>query len=580
MKKKNKTELWLFRILLVVFPLLHLGIGMDLMDTGYSLANFEAFPDFNKTWMISTILSQVVGKCLTFLPFGNTMIGVQFYCMLILGGVALLFFEVLRKEFDYRAVLVGELIALCMCWSPKFILYQYLTYYLFSGAALLLVKGLLSEKKRLMYISGLILGASLLVRFPNIVESGLIVLVFYYAILKKIPFKKLLIWFGVCLGGYATVALTGILVIELCFGFGSYSAMIQGLFGMTEEAVSYTPLAMVMAPVKDYLAYAKYFACFVAGTIAGYAVYVFLKKEWMKKAFVAVFVAGFILILFFLRGRGIWNLQFSEYVSVYPWCMFLVYFAIMFAVFEIVWAKCEVSRKLFAMMILCILFITPIGSNNGMYSIFNNLFLVAPYVAGSMLCYGNRVVDKEKKIGKHIRLDFKPALLMCFLISCIIMIQCVCFGVLFNFRSEITVSRDVDFVQNNKRLRGMRGTPEMVEAVEELTVFMQEEELMGKEGLFYGQVPTLSYALDMPCAISHTWPELPSYPTVDLEAELADIASLPVMIYEAGYYERMFAEDAYEGLPKKEQLVVSFAKERGYEEIYRNQKFVVLTAEE
>ena len=153
MEKKKNVLNWIYRLLLLGFPMLHLNIGVDVADIGYNLANFEAFPHFNETWMLSTLLAQVVGKGMTFLPFGHTMMGMHFYCLLLLGGFAVLMFELLRKDFKPWMVFAGELLALCLCWSPKYILYQYMTYYLFCLAAVILVKGLVSGRDKLLFIS-------------------------------------------------------------------------------------------------------------------------------------------------------------------------------------------------------------------------------------------------------------------------------------------------------------------------------------------------------------------------------------------------------------------------------------------
>ena len=96
MEKQKKVWNWIYRIILLGFPMLHLTLGVDIADIGYNLANFEAFPHFNETWMLSTLLAHLVGKLMTFLPFGHTMMGVHFYCLLLLGGFAVLIFELLN----------------------------------------------------------------------------------------------------------------------------------------------------------------------------------------------------------------------------------------------------------------------------------------------------------------------------------------------------------------------------------------------------------------------------------------------------------------------------------------------------
>ena len=107
MEKKQTLSNWIFRIILLVFPLLHVNTGVDVADMGYNLTNFQAFPNMDSTWMISTLFANVLGKVLTFLPFGDTMLGMSVYCLLILGLAAVGFFELLRKDFKPWAVFAG-----------------------------------------------------------------------------------------------------------------------------------------------------------------------------------------------------------------------------------------------------------------------------------------------------------------------------------------------------------------------------------------------------------------------------------------------------------------------------------------
>lgn len=579
MEKKTNLTNWFWRVILLAFPMLHLTLGVDIADIGYNLANFEAFPHFNETWMLSTLLAHLVGKLMTFLPFGNTMMGVHFYCLLLLGGFAVLIFELLRKDMSPRAVFAGELLALCLCWSPKYILYQYLTYYLFCIAALLLVKGLAQGKNRLLFISGMVLGANLFVRFPNIVETLLIVLVLYAAILKKTAVKDVMIQIVYCMSGFFIVSCTGILLIEFVWGFGSYAGMIEGLFFMTEEATSYSPVSMVRDTLLVYAEYLKWIACLAAGTVAGYVVWVFLNKKWMKIAFFVVFCMGFGLILLFFRSRGIWTFQFNEYVSVYPWMMFLLIFTILFALGEIIGKGIPVERRIVALMILCVIAITPLGSNNNVYSNFNNLFLVAPYLFGCLLTYFPKWKEKVWKPVKAVHIDAYPVMLMIVLVLCVTMFQGICFGVQFAFRDEGLLFAEHVTITENEKLQGMKTNAETAATLESLTAFMKENGYYGNEALFFGHIPMVSYACEMPCAVSHTWPSLASYPTSQYREELAAVEGKPVVVYEATYYGDLLQKDASEVSSVKESLLMEFMRERNYYEVYRNEKYVVCVAQ-
>ena len=86
------------------------------------------------------------------------------YCTLLLSILSVVFFVVLKKDFSKYAVFCGLVIAISFSWAPKVTLYQYLSYYLFNAAALMLLWGLRKENRRLLFGAGVVLGINLFVR--------------------------------------------------------------------------------------------------------------------------------------------------------------------------------------------------------------------------------------------------------------------------------------------------------------------------------------------------------------------------------------------------------------------------------
>jgi hypothetical protein len=72
----------------------------------------------------------------------------------------------------------------------------------------------------------------------------------------------------------------------------------------------------------------------------------------------------------------------------------------------------------------------------------------------------------------------------------------------------------------------MHTNKERAETIEKLTEYVTNEGLAkNAEAVYYGNLPGLEYILGMPCAISHTWPDLGSYSDKTFEKELNDIAT-------------------------------------------------------
>ncbi|MDE7275680.1 MAG: acyltransferase [Lachnospiraceae bacterium] len=67
-KYRNSIENGLFIILLAFYPLIKINQGLDVVDTSYSLTNFQYFPTAEGTWMVATYLANAAGYFLMQLP--------------------------------------------------------------------------------------------------------------------------------------------------------------------------------------------------------------------------------------------------------------------------------------------------------------------------------------------------------------------------------------------------------------------------------------------------------------------------------------------------------------------------------
>ena len=113
------------------------------------------------------------------LPGAATLRGANIYTGFILGIIGLTVYLVLKKEYDARYIFLGEFIALCFCWIPTGILYNYLSYFFMIIGALLLYKGIMKDSGRYYFLAGLVLGINVFVRIPNIMQMALILALWF-----------------------------------------------------------------------------------------------------------------------------------------------------------------------------------------------------------------------------------------------------------------------------------------------------------------------------------------------------------------------------------------------------------------
>ena len=222
---------------------------------------------------------------------------------------------------------------------------------------------------------------------------------------------------------------------------------------------------------------------------------------------------------------------------------------------------------------LITILITPIGSNNGLYPVLNNMFIVFP--VSIQLIY-----DYSKKEISLIRGRLKGDMFFGSIGACIVMMIISCLGTgmfcLFN-------DRDADYwVEGNPVLAGMNTNENMVRDLTELSVYYREITDSGDKGLLlYGNIPALMYYLDGKPVISSSWPDLDSYNSMKFENEINSMTNHPVIMIGQGsllYEMDDLTAEAPEDLSEKEKILLEYIKNNEYTLDYVNRIAKVYTS--
>ena len=235
-KISRPIEQLVFPIILLIWPLIKSAQGIDVTDSTYSLGNYLFADRLDSVWVLSTYLSNLFGALLVRLPGGATLLGANIYTGLIISATALMCYYALRKDFSAPVMFIGEFLAISFCWIPSSILYNYMTYLLFNGAALLLYYAIKFRKTALFYMAGLVLGLNSFVRIPNIAEVGLI-LVVWIALpialrdVRSGDRKRSASAIGAtgnCIVGYIIGMVIPVVLIDALYGVYSLNRLISG----------------------------------------------------------------------------------------------------------------------------------------------------------------------------------------------------------------------------------------------------------------------------------------------------------------------------------------------------------------
>lgn len=609
----------LFIVILAFYPLRHVQWGLDLMDTGYNYANhlYMGTEHMDPMWLFSTWLSNVAGHLLTKLPNGGTLVGMNIYTGLLVSLLALAGYWFCTKTLQIRPwiAFLGEMTAISLCWCPTALLYNYLTYVLFLGCFVLLYFGLTKDKKEYLIGAGVCLGINVLVRFSNLPEAAMILAVWVFdflcareekqggAVRQEGFWRKTLRHTGWCLLGYLAALAVLFGYVHIRYGMVEYVEGISRLFAMTDMATDYRASSMVVNMLHDYTENLYWVirmcvflgAGMVLSTLAGFAKgkvsVVFQRGARAASIILAAAMAGW---LYYRDAEGLrvpfCTLDFYDYSSMHrPGILFLM-LTLFIAVVRILHPRSRKEDRLVGSMLILVIFVTAIGSNNRTFSSMNNLFIAAPYTLEA--CWSFLKACKDKRIACVTVSAFPiKCVLSAFLLLCCF--QFAGFGLKFAF-AEAAGIRDISAgVENNEVLKNVKMSKEKAEWMSSISAWVNENGLQGREVILYGtplarSIPSLSYYLQMPSAFN-PWINLTSYSYEALEEDMRELnGKTPVIIlenvaalYEEGGEEALAEAGVSSGIIEmvesdaKYQMILNFMRQNEYVQTFRNEKFAL-----
>ena len=582
----------LFPLVLLLFPLIKANQGVDLTDTGYSLGNYRFFGQTGGVWILLTFLSNVAGFVMTRLPMGGTMLGMKFYSSLLVGLMGVLGYRFFKTKMPGWLAFAGEMAAIGFCWCPPVILYNYLTYLLFLLGAVLLFRGLAGNRPGCLILAGASLGLNAFARFPgNVLEAGLIVAVWFYGSLKKKPAKQIAGETGLCMAGYFVSFLVMFAAISGLYGMNAFGDMIFGVLGMAGSASDYTLGEMVLAIADAYFHGFQWLLYMLLCILPGIPFLLIRQDRFLKIRKVVYCLC--IPVLFFVLGKwGMYNFRYYQKESALQWGAVFLLVSLGIFVWMLFTRMLDDEWRLIGCMGLVIMLVTPLGSNNHIWPVLNNLFFIAPVIFWMVYRFtrwGRGYLDTTRKVPLFPVKAMMSGILTGFFI------QAIGIGIGYVFLDGEMGEPRIYKVAANSVLEGMMTSEMNSETLEEISRFMTENKAAYEDKglILYGNIPGLAYYLDKAPAIYTAWADLNTNPLARLEAELGELTTAlqegegdkPLVIltpklaaYLSGSQEAMdwWGTDGAEcRQDKKLGAIEAFINANGYRQVFVNEAFVV-----
>ena len=567
-KFQRPLETYLFPMILFILPFIGVNQGVDVTDTTYSLGNFQYQDILDPMWMLATYIPNVVGHFMLMLPGAGTMLGMNIYATLPICVVTLVAYYMIQRWMPGWMIFIGEVIAICLCWCPRVILYNYLTYVFFTFGAIALLYAVTAWKNQSVkyLVAGFFLGLNVMVRFPNLAEAALIMVVWFYGYLSKKQVKVVVRETFICIAGYIIGIAVPLIAIIAGYGLDGYISSIQSLFGMTESASDYTMAGMIISIIKAYMSSIQKMLIMIPCVAAGVLMFM-LKPEkyvWIKKI---LYVFGLLILIRFYFAEGVFTRNYYYYDSMFEVAQMFVIFTIIMAVLGIAGVlNGSIEERVISLAVLIVILITPLGSNNYTFPVINNLFIVAPYG----LWLFRRTIQRFGE--KEINFPWQAMITM---VIVVLVVQGNLFHINYSFVDGADGTVRDSKVSNIAKVSSMTTTADNAKALTELYEYLSEENLLDSKTILFGKnAPGLAYIMDLEPALFSLWPDLDSNTIEKFEESLMDsMSDVPVVIISPDIDGEVSGEE-------KLEMLVDYMNARHYEKVYENDRYEVYVSPE
>ena len=563
-KYQSPLERYFFPVVLLLYPLIGVNQGLDISDTMYSLTNYEFIETLNPMWLFSTYLSNVFGAAIMHLPGAGTMLGFSIYCSFVTSIIALVSYYFLKGFMPGWMIFIGEFIAESICFSPRVILYNYLTYLFFTLGTVFLLLGIFAWKRQNLYlfVAGVCLGLNVMVRFPNIVETALILVLWFYGFITKDKLQEILKKTGVCILGFVAGFAVPFIFTVVKYGPSAYVSGIMGLFGMTEGASDYSSGGMIGLILEAYMTSLSNMAIMVPCVAAGIIMFLLIPEKYVMVKKI-LFICGLLVLTKYYFATGVFTRNYYYYDSMFQAAMMFIIFGIILALIgSLGILNGSRQEQTLAFTALLLILVTPIGSNNYTFPILNNLFIIGPIV----LWLFRRMMQRAGE--GHFNFAWEA---MFTFVLIVLFIQGALFHLGYSFMDGADGTPRDSYV-NIKKAEHMVTTDYNAQSLEELSEVLRSNDLCDTKVILFGGIPGISYLFDLYPAIDTTWPDLDSYSVDNFDSQLMELSvsdePTPTIIIGKDMAE-------YANIGMKYDILLDYIVNHDYNKVFEGDRFIV-----
>ena len=475
--------------------------GLDFTDMGYWLTSYQQFYTHPDMVVAICWLSSFIGHW-TGIALGQDVVAYKLGYVIVVTMSAIIAYRLLAYQLGQSRMLAAMVLLTVFFtrgYAGNWIGYNELTGLFYLAGAALLFLGIVGNQKLLIVLAGIILGANVFVRLPNLLGITLISAIWLHAWAYRWPLRNTLVWSTFFLGGFTLgVALIWCLIIL----HGHEAIYFQGIQALFDLAVTpkshHSGSGLLNVFINDHKkAFIK--ALLIIGMGAWLANWASKQKTLLMSC---IILTSAILLVYIFYIKDNWR-----------WCIpGICYIVLLSLVFLKV--KKDTPLALLAFIAGMILVLVPLGSNVGISNSAFGMWLALPLTLiwlwrsdDLSLPLWFKISNKKLKPNNNFLITARG-----FRVFTITIIIALLFHSLIgawkhtylDSKNRFTMTHPI----SHPLLAGTYTTSERAKVVTELLDAMSNYTKPGDEVLAYNVIPTVHFLTETHPWLGNSWPDV------------------------------------------------------------------------
>ena len=567
----NKNIQNLLLVFLLLYPWYFVISGIDMTDAGYWLTYYKNFFDNPESVIrgFPVWLTLVIGASANKLLGDLGLFSFNIMNVLIIYLSLYLSYKILNSFTNKTTMLFTLAISVVFINIDRssIVSYDNLTVLFYLIAAYFIYYGLVEGKKNYLFLSGIVLGLNIFIRFPNLLGIGLIIVIFYYNYISNTKVKKSLKEISYVLAGYSFSIIAVVLVLK---SIGHFELYVEGLNAMlaTGKGPSDSP-SLIKTFLNDQLFAFKYGVAFIIGLI----VFSWLSKFWNKStviSFIMLFVLSGLSTLYVMKISYI--LQYPNYYFLHMGVIGIFYISLILIILKTL--KIDPKFSTIALITFLIIELIPLGSNTHLRKSVGGLYLGLPIIL--IYLYSLSTI----KLGPFL-LESKQVLFLKKYVSLTLILFSVIVSTFYfaaycdnGNKFKMTSTSDIPLLKYNLTTEERADT--LIDVLENLKQYEDKYEYM----FTYGRIPLIQYLSNTKPFIDNPNPLFETPNAIKIKLDIAaKNKSLPLVIQSKTVTSaKTWPAKRYKvnKSTKMTLMIQDFLKKYNYTSVWQNDDFEIL----